>query len=141
MRSVNVNFSLCIQVIEAQCPLFKLLPILFFSLFYFQNYILSLAHFKQPMSSWQDRLTEEQIAEFQETFSFFDRQGNGIISPSDFGRVMSSLGINHTETELKDLMEEVDCDGWSLFYQKNFCSCYRGLRFFQEVEKSISTGS
>lgn len=75
-----------------------------------------------------DQLTEEQIAEFKEAFSLFDKDGDGTITTKELGSnnisisidipflfnlgtVMRSLGQNPTEAELQDMINEVDADG------------------------------
>ncbi|KAL6057172.1 hypothetical protein STEG23_022011 [Scotinomys teguina] len=58
-----------------------------------------------------DQLTKEQIAEFKEAFSFFDKDGDGTITTKALGTVMRSLGQNPTEDELQDMINEVDADG------------------------------
>jgi len=58
-----------------------------------------------------DSLSEEQIAEFKEAFSLFDRDGDGKITSKELGTVMRSLGQNPTEAELQDMINEVDTDG------------------------------
>ncbi|CAM9871054.1 unnamed protein product [Bubo scandiacus] len=64
------------------------------------------------MCSFQaDQLTEEQIAEFKEAFSLFDKDGDGTITTKELGTVMRSLGQNPTEAELQDMINEVDADG------------------------------
>ncbi|XP_032114109.1 calmodulin-like protein 3 [Sapajus apella] len=58
-----------------------------------------------------DQLTEEQITEFKEAFSLFDKDGDGCITTRELGTVMRSLGQNPTEAELQDMMREIDQDG------------------------------
>jgi len=62
-----------------------------------------------------DQLTEEQIAEFKEAFSLFDKDGDGTITTKELGTVMRSLGQNPTEAELQDMINEVDADGTCLY--------------------------
>eukprot|EP00061_Rhincodon_typus_P018184 g47250.t1 len=61
--------------------------------------------------TFADQLTEEQIAEFKEAFSLFDKDGDGTITTKELGTVMRSLGQNPTEAELQDMINEVDADG------------------------------
>uniref|UniRef100_UPI00035AC984 RGECO1 n=1 Tax=Discosoma sp. TaxID=86600 RepID=UPI00035AC984 len=63
----------------------------------------------------RDQLTEEQIAEFKEAFSLFDKDGDGTITTKELGTVMRSLGQNPTEAELQDMINEVDADGDGTF--------------------------
>ncbi|CAN0180066.1 unnamed protein product [Bubo scandiacus] len=66
----------------------------------------------QHQGDWRaDQLTEEQIAEFKEAFSLFDKDGDGTITTKELGTVMRSLGQNPTEAELQDMINEVDADG------------------------------
>jgi len=58
-----------------------------------------------------DQLTEEQINEFKEAFSLFDKDGDGTITTLELGTVMRSLGQNPTDAELQDMINEVDKDG------------------------------
>jgi len=57
-----------------------------------------------------DQLTEDQVTEFKEAFSLFDRDGDGRITSKELGTVMRSLGQNPTEAELQDMISEVDAD-------------------------------
>ena len=63
-----------------------------------------------------DQLTEEQIAEFKEAFSLFDKDGDGTITTKELGTVMRSLGQNPTEAELQDMVNLLNF----LFLSKNF---------------------
>ncbi|KAJ7267398.1 calmodulin [Mycena rebaudengoi] len=58
-----------------------------------------------------DQLSPEQISEFKEAFSLFDKDGDGTITTLELGTVMRSLGQNPTEAELQDMINEVDVDG------------------------------
>jgi calmodulin len=55
-------------------------------------------------------LTDEQVAEFKEAFSLFDKDGDGTITTRELGTVMRSLGQNPTEAELHEMIHEVDVD-------------------------------
>ena len=57
-----------------------------------------------------DQLTDEQIAEFKEAFALFDTDGDGIITTKELRAVMNSLGQNHTDAELQDMLNAVDAD-------------------------------
>ncbi|KAM7201826.1 calmodulin [Rhypophila sp. PSN 637] len=75
-----------------------------------------------------DSLTEEQVSEFKEAFSLFDKDGDGLAEPilsvaghvlnydsgqittKELGTVMRSLGQNPSESELQDMINEVDAD-------------------------------
>ena len=57
-----------------------------------------------------DQLTEGQIAEYREAFEFFDRDGDGTITAKELGAVMRLLGYSPTETDLADIINDVDLD-------------------------------
>jgi calmodulin len=63
-----------------------------------------------PPPPMADTLSEEQISEFKEAFSLFDKDGDGQITTKELGTVMRSLGQNPTEAELRDMIREVDQD-------------------------------
>ncbi|WVZ68468.1 hypothetical protein U9M48_017403 [Paspalum notatum var. saurae] len=58
-----------------------------------------------------NQLSEDQVAEFKEAFSLFDKDGDGCITTKELGAVMRSLGQNPTEAELQAMIAEVDADG------------------------------
>ncbi|CAJ0828569.1 17994_t:CDS:1, partial [Entrophospora sp. SA101] len=58
-----------------------------------------------------DQLSEAQITEFKEAFSLFDKDSDGTITTKELGTVMRSLGQNPTESELRDMINEIDADG------------------------------
>uniref|UniRef100_K4DIE3 RCaMP n=2 Tax=Entacmaea quadricolor TaxID=6118 RepID=K4DIE3_ENTQU len=78
------------------------------------NFPSNGAVMQKKTKGWEptrDQLTEEQIAEFKEAFSLFDKDGDGTITTKELGTVMRSLGQNPTEAELQDMINEVDADG------------------------------
>ncbi|XP_051157313.1 calmodulin-beta-like isoform X3 [Leptopilina boulardi] len=56
-------------------------------------------------------LSEDQVAEFKEAFMLFDKDEDGTITMAELGVVMRSLGQRPSETELRDMVNEVDQDG------------------------------
>lgn len=53
------------------------------------------------------KLTKEQIAEFKRVFSLFDKDGDGTITTDELRTVMRALNRNPVETDLKDMIKEV----------------------------------
>jgi len=58
-----------------------------------------------------EQYTEEQIAEFKEAFSLFDKDGDGTIDADELGTVLRSLGNQPTDEEVEDMIKEADEDG------------------------------
>ncbi|OWF37204.1 Calmodulin [Mizuhopecten yessoensis] len=58
-----------------------------------------------------ENLSSAQIAEYKESFSLFDKNGDGRIEAKELGTVMRGLGQNPTESELLDIIHEADLDG------------------------------
>ena len=52
-------------------------------------------------------LTEEEMEDYKEAFSNFDKDGNGNIDEGELGVVMRSLGYSPTNQQLKDMMARV----------------------------------
>ena len=59
-----------------------------------------------------DSLSEEQIAELKQAFNEFDVDGGGTINTRELGYAMRAMGMNPTEAELLDPINEV---------RNNFC--------------------
>nr|AHY86315.1 Y-GECO1f [synthetic construct] len=85
------------------------------SIFYGVNFPADGPVMKKMTTNWEadtrDQLTEEQIAEFKEAFSLFDKDGDGTMTTEELGTVLRSLGQNPSEAELRDMINEVDADG------------------------------
>ncbi|CAF1236668.1 unnamed protein product [Didymodactylos carnosus] len=56
------------------------------------------------------RFTDEQLEEFREVYNMFDKDNAGILTTQTIATVMKSLGQTPTETDLIDLLREVDKD-------------------------------
>lgn len=52
-------------------------------------------------------MSEEQIAELKQAFNEFDVDGGGTINTTELGYAMRAMGMNPTEQELLDLINEV----------------------------------
>ena len=60
----------------------------------------------------------EEVEQYREAFSLFDKNGDGKVSTKELGTIMRSLGQNPSEAELKDIVANVDKNGKNIF----FCS-------------------
>merc|ERR1711924_45384 len=55
--------------------------------------------------------TPEEISEYKDAFSLFDKDGSGSISTEELGQVMKNLGQSPSKEELDCMVKEVDTDG------------------------------
>ena len=79
-----------------------------------------------------DQLIKEQIAEFKEAFSLFDKDGDGTITTKELRTTMRSLGQSPTEPKLQDMINEMDADGNStLGFPGFFTLMVRNERYIQ----------
>ncbi|XP_030855323.1 calmodulin-like [Strongylocentrotus purpuratus] len=92
-------------------PLYLSSPLPYLQLVAANPFLLNRNQLSTTIDKMADQLTEEQIAEFKEAFSLFDKDGDGTITTKELGTVMRSLGQNPTEAELQDMINEVDADG------------------------------
>ncbi|KAK5657577.1 hypothetical protein OQA88_3151 [Cercophora sp. LCS_1] len=53
-------------------------------------------------------LTDDQVAQFKAVFDVFDKDHTGDISADELGHVMKELGLNPSDSELQDLVNEAD---------------------------------
>ncbi|KAA3486406.1 hypothetical protein Goshw_019056 [Gossypium schwendimanii] len=56
-------------------------------------------------------MSEELIAEFQEAFCLFDKDGDGCITMEELAIAIKSLDQNPTQEELQNMINEVDSNG------------------------------
>eukprot|EP00933_Yihiella_yeosuensis_P013175 TRINITY_DN12332_c4_g1_i1.p1 TRINITY_DN12332_c4_g1~~TRINITY_DN12332_c4_g1_i1.p1 ORF type:complete len:149 (+),score=40.56 TRINITY_DN12332_c4_g1_i1:90-536(+) len=57
-----------------------------------------------------DTLMQEQIAEFNEIFALFDENKDGKLSLDELGALMVTLGLNPTDQELENMLDEANAD-------------------------------
>ncbi|KAH3846299.1 calmodulin-like [Dreissena polymorpha] len=57
-----------------------------------------------------ENFTEEQIAEFKEAFSLYDKAGEGAIDVKELGTVMRALGQNPSMAELEETKMDLESD-------------------------------
>lgn len=79
-------------------------------------------------------LTNEQISEYKEAFSFFDKNNNGYFMISDLQEIMASLGMQITDNELLDIIDEIETEKIDF---KTFTSILVA-RVFQEKEETYA---
>ncbi|KRZ73875.1 Calmodulin-like protein, partial [Trichinella papuae] len=65
--------------------------------------------------------TEEELEEFSAAFKMFDRDSNGTINIKELGVAMRMLGLNPTEDELLNMVNEFDVDGNGKIDFVEFC--------------------
>ena len=51
------------------------------------------------------------LAELRDAFNLFDIDGDGKITTEELGTVMRSLGMNPSDSDLQEMIAEVDIDG------------------------------
>ena len=49
--------------------------------------------------------------DIEEAFLLFDKDNSGSISIKELQAVMKQLGVNHTESEVKSMLKNIDKDG------------------------------
>jgi calmodulin len=54
-----------------------------------------------------EEMSVEQVAELKEAFNEFDSDGSGTITTKELGYTMRAMGMNPTEQELLDSINEV----------------------------------
>lgn len=58
-----------------------------------------------------ERFSEQQLADFREAFSLFDRDGDGCINAKELGTVLRSLGQSPTVAEVDAMLRKADVAG------------------------------
>ncbi|XP_057293293.1 myosin-2 essential light chain-like isoform X2 [Hydractinia symbiolongicarpus] len=62
--------------------------------------------------------------EYRDTFSLFDKQGDGKVECSSLGEMLRALGLNPTEAEVKKIVAEIDPTGQKRITFEEFIPLY-----------------
>ena len=54
------------------------------------------------------QITEDQLNEYKEAFSLFDKDLNGSITIKELGAVLRSMGQNPSENDIKEMIDSLD---------------------------------
>ena len=81
--------------------------------------------------------TEEQKKEFKEAFKLFDTNGDDEISSQELGDLMKKLGLKPTESELADMINEIDYDGSNSIDFQEFISLISRKMAEDGIEKEL----
>ena len=74
------------------------------------------------MADSEYKMSEEQIAELKQAFNEFDADGGGSINTGELGYAMRAMGMNPTEAELLDLINEVRIKDQSCHFVYLYCT-------------------
>lgn len=58
-----------------------------------------------------DSLSKEQVEQYRQAFSMFDKDKDGTINSKELGTVMRDMGRSPTDQQVEDMISEVDADG------------------------------
>lgn len=81
--------------------------------------------------------TEDQKKEFKEAFKLFDTDNNDEISSQELGELMRKLGLKPTESELADMINEIDYDGSNSIDFNEFISLISRKMGEDGIEKEL----
>ena len=88
------------------------------------------------------KISKEQVAELRQAFDQFDVDGGGTISAKELGYAMRSLGMNPTEPELLNIINEVNYnkeeDALNTSYNIQFDTDFSGHIEFPEFCNMMS---
>ncbi|KAI6660909.1 Calmodulin-like [Oopsacas minuta] len=84
-----------------------------------------------------ESLKEAQIVELKEAFRLFDMNEDGYISSDELVKVMRRLGHHPTESEVEEMIGDVDLDGNEVIDFAEFVSMMARKMNEVELEKEI----
>lgn len=94
----------------------------------FRDIIFSKTNQNKPLS----QLTDDKIKEYQEAFNLYDKDNDGIIAIQKLGRVLRAMGLNPTEIEVQEMIDEVDSEGTGNLDFESFLNILASRKFDDE---------
>ncbi|GBG86696.1 hypothetical protein CBR_g41759 [Chara braunii] len=87
-----------------------------------------------------DQFSSEQIADFKEAFSLFDKDGDGNITTEELGTVVRAIGQNPTKAEIEEWIKEVDISGTHLIEFREFLNLLTKKAKPNNLEEDLRAG-
>ncbi|KAI1732992.1 EF hand domain-containing protein [Ditylenchus destructor] len=78
-------------------------------------------------SNGEEEFSVEELQEFAQAFKMFDKDGNGTMNIKELGIAMRTLGLNPTEEELLNMVNEYDVDGNGKIDFGEFCKMMKEM--------------
>ncbi|KAE9550009.1 hypothetical protein FO519_006777 [Halicephalobus sp. NKZ332] len=78
-------------------------------------------------STGDEEFSAEELEEFATAFKMFDKDGNGTMNIKELGVAMRTLGLNPTEEELLNMVNEYDVDGNGKIDFGEFCKMMKEM--------------
>ena len=103
------------------------------------NFFYQILPIRDVFSSSGD-LTCVYLPELRDTFRIFDRDGDGSITKEELGTVMRNFGLCPSETELQDLLSEIDTNGKDRMLTKTSPRNSTGQSPWVETVKQLKRG-
>ncbi|CAD5219622.1 unnamed protein product [Bursaphelenchus okinawaensis] len=86
-------------------------------------------------SNGEEEFTAEELQEFAQAFDMFDKDKNGTMNIKELGVAMRTLGLNPTEEELLNIVNEYDVDGNGKIDFGEFCKMMKATN--KETDESL----
>ncbi|KAI6221276.1 EF hand [Aphelenchoides fujianensis] len=89
----------------------------------------------RPRRMQDEEYSLEELQEFAQAFKMFDRDSSGTMNIKELGIAMRTLGLNPTEEELLNIVNEFDVDGNNKLDFGEFCKLMKATN--KETDESL----